>query len=497
MKKFERTRTRFAPSPTGFMHVGNLRTALYAFLIARKNNGDFIVRLEDTDQERKIEEAVDFIFDTLEHAGITHDESPRKGGAYGPYIQSERLSVYKKYVEKLLETGHAYRCFCDRNRLERLKKEAREKDGPRLYDGHCRNLTEEEIRKNIEEGNPYVIRQHIPKEGTTSFHDEVFGDISIENSTMDDHILMKTDGFPTYNFANVVDDHLMKISHVVRGSEYLISTPKYNLLYEAFGWKKPIYVHVSPVMRDKNRKLSKRDGDAGYHDFIEKGYLPEAVVNYIALLGWSPGDDREKFTMEELVEAFSIAGINKAPAVFDEDKLKWLNHQYIQAMTADEFHEHALPWIKKAVKSSNVNLPEVTKPLQRRTERFSDIPPQLDFLDLLPDYSTELYIHKKMKTNEENSLESLEFLLPLLKNISENEWSNEKLYFTIKEKSKEAEISRKKVLWALRVAISGKKSTPGGGTEIAVMIGKNETLRRIEKGIEKLKKQETGDENLI
>ena len=484
----EKVRTRFAPSPTGYMHVGNLRTALYAWLIARKNHGTFVLRIEDTDQERKIEGAVDLIYRTLAETGLDHDEGPDVGGDYGPYVQSERMAagIYMKYAEELIEKGYAYRCFCTKERLDDLRKHCEENHEQTKYDRHCFNLSKEEIQKNLDAGIPYVIRQKMPDSGTTSFHDEVYGDIEVENSTMDDLILIKSDGYPTYNFANVVDDHLMGITHVVRGSEYLISTPKYNLLYDAFGWEKPHYVHVSPVMRDAQRKLSKRDGDASYADFINKGCLKDALLNYVALLGWNPGNDREIFTLPELIEAFDIKGIGKSPAIFDEVKLRWLNSEYIRAMSQDEFLKHAMPFIKQAVKREDVNFDVIAAGLHKRTEYFSDVIPQLDFIDELPEYSAELYVNKKMKTDKENSLQALLLLKPELEKFED--WDHEKLYYKVVDIAEKAGINKKVLLWSMRVALSGKELTPGGGSDIAAIIGKAESLKRIDKGIELLQK---------
>lgn len=486
--KFDKVRTRFAPSPTGYMHVGNLRTALYAWLLARKNNGTFILRIEDTDQERKIEGAVEIIYRTLAETGLDHDEGPDVGGECGPYVQSERkeAGIYGRCAMQLVEKGHAYRCFCTKERLDNLRAECESAGKQTKYDGHCSELSKEEIENKLNSQTPFVVRQKIPLEGTTSFHDEVFGDISVDNSTLDDLILIKSDGYPTYNFANVVDDHLMGITHVVRGSEYLISTPKYNLLYDAFGWEKPVYVHVSPVMRDASRKLSKRDGDASYADFIEKGCLKEALLNYVALLGWNPGTDQEKFTIPELIQAFDISGISKSPAIFDEMKLRWLNSEYIRTMSHDEFKTAAMPFIKKAVQRNDVDFDIIAEGLHKRTEYFSDIPPQIDFIDVLPDYSPELFIHKKMKTDKENSLAALTAIKPVLENFSD--WNHEKLYEKIAAFSEETGLNKKVLLWSLRVALSGKELTPGGGTDIAAVIGRNESIKRIEKGIELLQK---------
>ncbi len=485
----ETVRTRFAPSPTGYMHVGNLRTALYAWLLARKYNGTFILRIEDTDQEREVEGAVDIIYRTLKETGMNHDEGPDVGGAYGPYTQSERkkAGIYEKYIAELIDKKAAYRCFCDKERLERVKAESKTTGTHARYDRHCLGLMEDEIKQKIAQGIPFVIRQKVPEEGSTSFHDEVFGDIAIENATMDDIVLLKSDGYPTYNFANVVDDHLMGITHVVRGSEYLISTPKYNLLYEAFGWTPPKYVHVSPVMRDSQRKLSKRDGDASYSDFLEKGVLREALINYIALLGWNPGTDQEKFSLNELIKVFDISGISKSPAIFDENKLRWLNGEYLREMTHDRFKSVAKAYICKEIKRTDIDIDILVEVLQKRTEFLSDIPPQIDFIDKLPEYGPDLYIHKKMKTNVENCYEALTALAPVIETISS--WNNESLYENIARFSEESGLNRKVVLWSLRVALSGKKTTPGGGTELAAILGKKETFARIKKGIDILEKE--------
>ena len=378
-------RTRFAPSPTGYMHVGNLRTALYAYLLAKHDNGTFILRIEDTDQERYVEGAVDIIFNTLKETGLVHDEGPDVGGDYGPYIQSERRDIYKKYAQQLVDSGHAYYCFCDKERLDKLKNRNEQLKQPNKYDKHCLHLSKEEIEENLKNGVPYVIRQNIPKTGTTSFEDEIFGKITVDNDTLDDNVLLKSDGLPTYNFANVVDDHLMGITHVIRGNEYLSSTPKYNLLYEAFGWEIPKYIHCSPVMKDAQHKLSKRNGDASYEDLKAKGYLTEAILNYIALLGWSPQGEQEIFTLPELVEAFEISGISKSPAIFDEQKLRWMNGEYIRKMSPEQFYELALPYLKEAVKREDINLKEIAELIHTRTEVLNDIPEMVDFIDTLPE----------------------------------------------------------------------------------------------------------------
>ena len=466
------------------MHIGNLRTALYAYLIAKSKGGKFILRIEDTDQERYVDGAVDVIYKTMKDTGLIHDEGPDIGGDYGPYIQSERRSIYKEYAEKLVETGHAYYCFCTKERLEELRQRQTVMKVPTKYDGHCSKLSKEEIEANLKAGIPYVIRQKVPQYGKTTFHDEVFGDITVENAILDDNVLLKADGLPTYNFANVIDDHLMHITHIIRGSEYLSSTPKYNLLYEAFGWEIPKYIHVSPVMKDNGKKLSKREGDASYEDFINKGYLKEAIVNYIALLGWAPGDEREKFTLAELVDAFDIKGISKSPAIFDEKKLAWLNGEYIRELTPEKFHEDALPYYKGVITNPEIDLKAVSELLQPRCERLSDIPEQVDFFDKLPEYDRELYTHKKMKTNPENSLEALKEVLPVLEGI--DDWTKENIHDRLIELVQKLELKNGRILWPVRVAVSGKAFTPGGGVELAAILGKKETIERIEKGIELL-----------
>lgn len=480
----QEVRTRFAPSPTGYMHIGNLRTALYAYLIAKSKGGKFILRIEDTDQERYVDGAVDVIYKTMKDTGLIHDEGPDIGGDYGPYIQSERRSIYKEYAEKLVKTGHAYYCFCTKERLEELRQRQTVMKVPTKYDGHCSKLSKEEIEANLKAGIPYVIRQKVPQYGKTTFHDEVFGDITVENAILDDNVLLKADGLPTYNFANVIDDHLMHITHIIRGSEYLSSTPKYNLLYEAFGWEIPKYIHVSPVMKDNGKKLSKREGDASYEDFINKGYLKEAIVNYIALLGWAPGDEREKFTLAELVDAFDIKGISKSPAIFDEKKLAWLNGEYIRELTPEKFHEDALPYYKGVITNPEIDLKAVSELLQPRCERLSDIPEQVDFFDKLPEYDRELYTHKKMKTNPENSLEALKEALPVLESI--DDWTKENIHDRLIELVQKLELKNGRILWPVRVAVSGKAFTPGGGVEIAAILGKEETIKRIKNGIELL-----------
>ncbi|HHV95436.1 MAG TPA: glutamate--tRNA ligase [Clostridiaceae bacterium] len=480
-------RTRFAPSPTGYMHIGNLRTALYGYLLAKKYNGKFILRIEDTDQDRYVEGAVDVIYKTLALAGIKYDEGPDIGGDYGPYVQSERKEIYMKYALELIEKGVAYYCFCDKKRLESLKVSHEGSEAVLKYDRYCLNLSKKEIEKNLAEKKPFVIRQKMPDTGTTSFTDTVYGTITVNNSELDDQILIKSDGMPTYNFANVIDDHLMGITHVVRGNEYLSSTPKYNLLYEAFGWEIPTYVHLPLILRPTGQKLSKRAGDPSFEDLISMGYLPEAVVNYVALLGWSPGTNQEIFSMDELIEAFSIEGINKAPAVFDMAKLTWMNGEYVRKLPLEKFHEFALKYYKDAGLSENIDLVKVSSLLQPRTEVFNAIPEIIDFLVKLPDYDISLYTHKKMKTNEVNSLENLKAVLPVLEKLED--WNNDTIYGTLTKLAEQLGVKSGQILWPVRVALSGKAATPGGASELAEILGKDETLKRIRIGIEKLNKE--------
>lgn len=481
---FDHVRTRFAPSPTGYMHVGNLRTALYAYLVAKSKGGRFLLRIEDTDQERLVEGAVDIIYDTLRATGLLWDEGPDIGGPVAPYVQSERMSTHKKYALELVEKGHAYYCFCSKERLEEVRRVQTASGIAPKYDGHCRHLTPEEVKAKLESGEPYVIRQKMPTEGTTTFHDLVFGDITVENASLDDQILIKADGMATYNFANVVDDHLMGITHVIRGNEYLSSAPKYNLLYEAFGWEIPEYIHCSPVMKNATEKLSKRNGDASFQDLVAKGYLKEAVLNYIALLGWSPKGEKEIFTLEEMVQEFDVAGISKSPAIFDIQKLNYINGEYIRILPPEQFHEMALPWVRKTVTSQDADLRLLTDLLQARCEVLGDIPEQVDFIDTLPDYDTELYVSKKMKTDRTSSLEVLRDILPILQKLESFtvEAVHEALFAYIAERG----VKNGYVLWPLRVAVSGKQFTPGGGIEICAILGKEESLRRIQTGIEKL-----------
>ena len=476
-------RTRFAPSPTGYMHVGNLRTALYTWLIARHSGGKFILRIEDTDQGRLVEGATDVIYATLRKCGLTWDEGPDLGGPVGPYIQTERRALYGKYAQLLVEKGGAYHCFCDKERLESLHGE----NGIGGYDGHCRHLTREEINEKLSRGVPYVIRQRIPDSGSTTFHDAVFGDITVENETLDDQVLIKSDGLPTYNFANVIDDHLMGITHVVRGSEYLSSAPKYNLLYQAFGWEVPTYIHCSPVMRDQHNKMSKRHGDPSYEDLLAMGFLSEAVVNYVALLGWSPKgeeSEREFFTLDELSHSFDIGGISKSPAIFDREKLKYFNAKYLRSMDADAFCAAAEPYLRQAVRNPAIDWTLIAPLVQPRCDTFEDIAPQVDFFDALPDYSTELYVHKKMKTNLENSLEALQQVLPVLEQLEP--WTYDSIHDALIGLAERLELKNGRIMWPVRTALSGKAVTPGGAVELCQILGKDETLRRIQTGMEKL-----------
>ena len=478
-------RTRFAPSPTGRMHVGNLRSALYEFLIAKHAGGDFMLRIEDTDQERFVEGAVDIIYDTLAKAGITHDEGPDKDGGYGPYVQSERMKtgIYMKYARELIEKGEAYYCFCDKERLSTLKTEVVEGKEIMIYDKHCLHLGKEEVEKNLAEGRPFVIRQNIPMEGTTTFHDELYGDITVENAELDDMILIKSDGYPTYNFANVVDDHTMNITHVVRGNEYLSSSPKYQRLYDAFGWKSPVYIHLPLITDENHKKLSKRSGHSSFEDLLEQGFLPEAVVNYIALLGWSPEDNREIFSLDELIKEFDYHRINKSPSVFDYMKLKWMNGEYIKAMADETFYTMAEPYLKSVIKK-DLDLHKIAAMVKTRIEVFPDICDLIDFFETLPEYDPEMYTHKKMKTNKETSLAVLQELCPVFE--QQEDYSNDALYQLLTTFAAEHEYKNGYVLWPVRTAVSGKQMTPAGATEIMEILGKEESINRIRKGIELL-----------
>ena len=474
-------RTRFAPSPTGYMHVGNLRTALYTYLIARHNDGKFLLRIEDTDQGRRVEGAVDVIYKTMAECHLDHDEGPDVGGPVGPYVQTERRPFYGKYAELLVEKGHAYRCFCEKTESEEDTGDFNREANP------CRFLTKEESDRRAAAGEPYVIRQRIPEEGTTTFHDEIFGDITVENATLDDQVLMKRDGLPTYNFANVVDDHLMGITHVVRGSEYLSSAPKYNLLYQGFGWDIPKYVHCSPVMRDAHNKMSKRHGDPSYEDLIAQGYLTDAVLNYVALLGWSPrGEQAEQeiFSMDELKAAFEMSGISKSPAIFDIEKLRYFNAEYIRRMSAEDFAKVAEPWIRRAVKNPAIDAAAIAALLQQRTEVLTEIPEKLDFFDALPEYGTELFVHKKSKSDEASSKAVLETVIPRFEALES--WDDEHILDCMVKLAEEQGVKNAKIMWPVRIAAAGKAVTPGGAVEICRILGREETLRRLQIGLEKL-----------
>ena len=479
-----RVRTRYAPSPTGRMHVGNLRTALYAYLIAKHEGGDFLLRIEDTDQERYVEGATEIIYRTLEKTGLIHDEGPDKDGGVGPYVQSQRQAagIYLEYAKKLVEKGEAYYCFCTQERLDSLKQTV---EGQEImtYDKHCLSLSKEEVEANLAAGMPYVIRQNNPTEGTTTFSDEIYGDITVDNSELDDMVLIKSDGYPTYNFANVVDDHLMGITHVVRGNEYLSSSPKYNRLYAAFGWEVPVYVHCPLITNEEHKKLSKRSGHASYEDLIDQGFLSEAVVNYVALLGWSPEDNREIFSLDELVKEFNYHNISKSPAVFDMIKLKWMNGEYMKAMDADRFYEMAEPYLRAVIKK-DLDHKKIAGMVKTRIEVFPDIAEHIDFFEEMPEYDTAMYTHKKMKTNGETSLEVLTEVLPLLE--AQEAFDNDSLYALLAEYVEKKGCKTGFVMWPIRTAVSGKQMTPAGATEIMEVLGKEESLKRIRKGIEKL-----------
>ena len=479
-----RIRTRYAPSPTGRMHVGNLRTALYAYLIAKHDGGDFLLRIEDTDQERFVEGATEIIYRTLEKTGLVHDEGPDKDGGVGPYVQSERhaAGIYLEYAKKLIEKGEAYYCFCSQERLNSLRTVV---NGEEImaYDKHCLDLSEEEIQANLAAGVPYVIRQNNPREGSTTFHDDIYGDITVDNAELDDMILIKSDGYPTYNFANVVDDHLMGITHVVRGNEYLSSSPKYNRLYDAFGWKVPVYVHCPLITNEEHKKLSKRSGHASYEDLIEQGFVSEAVVNYVALLGWSPEENREIYSLEELVQVFDYHSLSKSPAVFDMTKLKWMNGEYLKAMDFDRFYEMAEPYIKDIIKK-DLDLKRIAAMVKTRIEVFLDIAGHIDFFQELPEYDISMYTHKKVKSTGETSLQVLTDVLPLLE--AQEDFSNDALYETLSKYVEEKGVKTGFVMWPIRTAVSGKQMTPAGATEIMEVLGKEEALARIRTGIERL-----------
>ncbi len=478
----EKVRTRFAPSPTGFMHLGGLRTALYSYLYAKQHGGDFILRIEDTDQERFVEGAIDVIYSSLKESGLTYDEGPDVGGNYGPYVQSERKAIYMEYAKKLVELGGAYYCFCSKERLESLTDE----NGNRKYDKHCLHLPAEEVKARLEAGEPFVIRQNIPAEGKSSYDDLVYGTITVDYSELEDNILIKSDGMPTYNFANVVDDHLMKISHVVRGTEYLSSTPKYNLMYDAFGWERPHYIHLPTIMKDATRKLSKRYGDANFDDFVNKGYLPQAIINYVALLGWSPKENIEKMSMQQMIELFSLDGVSKSPAIFDDAKLRWLNGEYLKEMTDEEFMKVAEPFFKKSKVYGKYDLLKLSALMKPRVEILSEIPDKINFLEEFGEYDTQLFYHKKMKTD----VELAKKVLPLIRDriASVSDFTHDAVHDSLMALAAENGLKNGQILWPARVALSGKDVTPGGAIELCCILGKEESLRRIDYSIGLLEK---------
>ena len=471
-------RTRFAPSPTGFMHIGNLRTGLYSYLYAKKFNGTFVLRIEDTDRERFVEGATEMVFSTLEKAGIIYDEGPNKDGGFGPYIQSERKDLYKKYAEELVSMGKAYYCFCDKERLDSLLDE----NGVRTYDKHCRNLSKEEVQANLDKGMPYVIRFKVPENVVSTYTDLVFGEISVASEDIEDIILLKSDGMPTYNFANVIDDHSMHITHILRGSEYLSTTPLYNLIYDAFGWSRPTYIHLSPIMKDAQRKLSKRHGDANFEDFLQKGFLPEAIVNYIALLGWCPKDNSEKMSMAEMIEKFDIDGISKSPSIFDEVKMRWLNGEYLKEMPFDQYYELATPYILGANLKGNYDLKEIALLMQTRTEILSDIPEKIAFLDNFGEYDLEWYNHKKMKVDLSVAKKCIEYWLAEIPNIDWN--SEEAIKESMQVAAEKAELKAGQVMYTVRLAMTGTQVTPGGAVEMAIILGKDESVKRLNASLE-------------
>ncbi|MDD3335620.1 MAG: glutamate--tRNA ligase [Eubacteriales bacterium] len=481
-------RTRFAPSPTGYLHLGGLRTALYTYLFAKQNNGKFILRIEDTDQEREVEGAVELIYKSLRQAGLDYDEGPDVGGDFGPYIQTQRRDLYMPYAMQLVESGAAYPCFCTKEELQERRDAATQKGEQWKYDKHCLNLSKEEAKRRMASGEPFVIRQNIPLTGTASFEDALYGHVEAPCDTLDDNVLIKADGLPTYNFANVIDDHLMGITHVMRGTEYLSSTPKYNLLYKALGWDAPIYIHLSPVMKDASRKLSKRYGDPSFEDLLAQGYVKDAIINFIALLGWCPDvkkyGDQEFFSMQDLIEAFSLDGLSKSPAIFNTEKLVWFNHEYISKMPFDEYLAMATPWFDKVLKGKISDYRRLAELMHTRTEVFDRVPDMVRFLAELPEYDIDIYTHKKMKTDPEISLKALKLARPALEAI--DDFSEDNLKEALMTLAQQNEMKTGQMMWPVRIAISGLASTPGGATEIAYLIGKEETLRRIDKGIEKL-----------
>ena len=470
-------RTRFAPSPTGYMHLGNLRTALYTYLFARRNGGKFILRIEDTDQEREVPGAVELIYKSLATAGLTHDEGPDVGGPCGPYVQSERRDLYLPYAKQLVESGHAYYCFCTKERLDEARAEAERRGETFKYDKHCLHLSKEEIQRRLDAGEPYVIRQNVPTEGKAGFDDVIYGHVEVDCDTLDDSVLIKADGLPTYNFANVVDDHLMGITHVMRGNEYLSSAPKYNLLYEAFGWEPPKYVHLTPVMANAQRKLSKRKGDPSFEDLLNQGYLTEAIINYLVLLGWSPRGEREFYTLKELEQVFDLEGLSKSPSIFDAVKLNWFNAEYIRKLAPEDYLERATPWLNQVLDPQKFDYRRLGELLQSRTEVFNQLPEMVGFLAELPEFSAELYVNKKQKSTLESSARALELVRPVLESISD--WTEAELHDRVMAVIPDSGMKNGQVLWPLRIAISGRMSTPGGAFEIAYLLGKDETLRRV------------------
>ena len=477
-------RTRFAPSPTGFMHLGGLRTALYDYLFTRKHNGVFVLRIEDTDQDRFVPGATEVIYDTLRSCGMHWDEGPDIGGPYGPYVQSERKDTYLPHAKTLIDSGDAYYCFCTHEELAQRRAAVEAKGETWKYDKHCLHLTPEEVQHKLQAGTPYVVRQNVPLTGQSGFDDLVYGTITVDNSTLDDMVLIKADGMPTYNFANVVDDHLMRITHVMRGMEYLSSTPRYNLLYRALGWEVPTYIHLPTVMRDAHKKLSKRDGDAFYSDFIDKGYLTEALINYLALVGWSPGNDREFFTMDELIEAFDVKGLSKSPAIFDIEKLTWFNAAYIRQMTPEAYLEKVTPWFDQVLEGRGMDYKRLAELMQTRTEVFNQVPDMVRFLAEMPAYDISLYTHKKMKTSADTAPEALRFAQGVLTGIAD--WTESNIHEALMGAITEAGLKNGAILWPLRIALSGLQSTPGGAVEIAALLGREETMARLEKALEKL-----------
>ena len=476
-------RTRFAPSPTGYLHLGGLRTALYTYLFTKKNNGVFILRIEDTDQERLVVGATEKIYKSLKLAGLNWDEGPDVGGPVGPYIQSERKDMYLPYAQQLVREGKAYYCFCTKEELAERRAAAEAEGKTWKYDKHCLHLSPEEIQAKLDAGVPYVIRQNIPESGEASFDDVLYGHISVDCSELDDNVLIKADGLPTYNFANVIDDHTMGITHVLRGNEYLSSTPKYNLLYDAFGWEKPVYIHLTPVMADSTRKLSKRHGDPSFEDLLDEGYLKDAVVNYISLVGWNPGDNREFFTMDELIEAFSLEGLSKSPAIFDKNKCRWMNAEYIRRMTPEEFTAAAMPWYEKAG-IAHMDKEILQRNLQPRVEVFGELPAMVDFLTRMPEFGEELYFSKKMKTNADTARRDLPIIIDTLEKLPE--WTEESVHTALLNLAAEQGVKNGVILWPARIAMAGKLVTPCGAIEIAVLLGREETLRRMKDSLAKL-----------